>query len=113
MFNFASLSDKTATALAEFTLPKIFTSATAIIIYLFIILSLISESVLLEMNSFDAKNVPQMIGKTQIKMRILRIATFFRVKNLFKSFFKSVTDGYLFLGSNSKHFFTIDLSLPL
>ena len=46
MFNFASLSDKTATALAEFTLPKIFTSATAIIIYLFIILSLIAVLVI-------------------------------------------------------------------
>ena len=42
MLNFPLLYEKAVTVLSDFTLPKIFTSATAIIIYLFIILSLIA-----------------------------------------------------------------------
>ena len=42
MLNFPLLFENPVTVLSDFALPKIFTSATAIIIYLFIILSLIS-----------------------------------------------------------------------
>jgi len=42
MLNFPLLYEKAVTVLSDFTLPKIFTSATAIIVYLFIILSLIA-----------------------------------------------------------------------
>ena len=42
MLNFPLLYEKAVTVLSDFALPKIFTSATAIIIYLFIILSLIA-----------------------------------------------------------------------
>ena len=72
MFNFASLSDKTATALAEFTLPKIFTSATAIIIYLFIILSLIAVLVIATAVSlFTASTFFSVLGWTALATAVV------------------------------------------